>query len=159
TQFLFHDGLERFAGHYDENLGTLADYLAEDTLVIVDQPGKLADRAEELAELIEREYKQTLQHFPGVSPPAELYLPAEAFAALRREYPGADWMDTVESAGASADYDAKLFIDCRPSEPVQRSIEKLKAHLGDLAASAIDAAILCDNAGQKDRLFELLGDQ
>ena len=158
TKFLFHDGLERFASHYDPDLGTLADYLPDDTIVVCDQPGGLSDRAQELTELIERGYAEAREHFPGVSPPAQLYLPAAAFAAMCREFPGADFMDTVESAGAADAYGAALFIECKPSEPVQRSIERLKHHLTELGANAIGAAILCDNAGQRDRLREMMGD-
>jgi len=41
---------------------------------------------------------------------------------------------------------------------MQRSIERLKTHLATLGASGIHAVILCDNAGQRDRLWELLGE-
>ena len=44
-------------------------------------------------------HREALEHFPGVSPPGQLFLPAEAFDALRRERPGADWIGTVETAG------------------------------------------------------------
>src|SRR5437762_2138224 len=45
-----------------------------------------------------------------------------------------------------------------PPEPIQRSMERLKAHLAELGANDMRAVILCDNPGQRDRLFELLGD-
>src|SRR5438105_8537315 len=41
---------------------------------------------------------------------------------------------------------------------MQRSIERLKSHLAELGANHIHAVVLCDNAGQKDRLSEMLGD-
>src|SRR5205085_3895382 len=157
TRFLFHDGLERFAGHYDQDPGAFTDYLPADTLVLCDGPGQLADRAAEFTELIAQGHAQALEHFPGVSPPDQLFLPATAFAELRRRHAGADFMDVVQSAGAAADYGVSIFIDCRPPEPVQRSIEKLKGQLAELAGHAIEPAILCDNSGQRDRLFELLG--
>ncbi len=158
TRFLFHDGMERFAGHYDLALGSLMDYLPEDALVLADDPGRLRDRAAELDELIERGHRESLEHFPGVSSPDELFLPAAAFDELLRERPGADWMGTVASAGDAARASATVFIDCRPPEPVQRSLEKLKAHLAELQSNGMDPVILCDNPGQRDRLFEMLGD-
>ena len=158
TQFLFHDGMERFAGHYDNNAASLTDYLPDDTIVICDQPGALRDRAEELAEMIERGHSEALEHFPGVSPPSALYLPSAALDALCREYPGVDWMDTVQTPGTEDRYGASLFIECAPAEPVQRSIERLKHLLMELGANSIDTTILCDNAGQRDRLFELMGE-
>src|SRR5262245_51646012 len=36
---LFHDGMERFAGHYDPAPGALADYLPPDVIVVLDDPG------------------------------------------------------------------------------------------------------------------------
>ncbi|MBI3539335.1 MAG: transcription-repair coupling factor [Candidatus Eisenbacteria bacterium] len=51
-----------------------------------------------------------------------------------------------------------VFIECAPAEPLQRSTEKLRAHLLELDAHGIDAVVLCDNPGQRDRLAEMLGD-
>ena len=158
TEFLFHDGMERFAGHYDDNAAALTDYLPDDTIVICDQPGRLRDRVEELAELVARGHGEALDHFPGVSPPEALYLPGEAFEALCNQYPGVDWMDIVQSPGTAERYLSSLFIDCAPAEPVQRSIERLKHLVAELGANSIDVSILCDNAGQRDRLFELMGE-
>jgi transcription-repair coupling factor (superfamily II helicase) len=155
---LFHDGMERFAAHYDRSLGTLLDYLPDDTLVVLDDPGKLAERAEELEELIDRGYAETKAHYPAISAPAELYVPREQFDELARTHAGADWMGAVASAGDGSRYERTLLVDCRPAEPVQRSIERLKGHLAELGANRIQPVLLCDNVGQRDRLFELLGD-
>src|SRR5258705_11132545 len=51
-----------------------------------------------------------------------------------------------------------LVVDCVRAEPMQRSVERLKSHLASLGANGIHAVILCDNAGQRDRLWELLGE-
>ena len=155
---LFHDGMERFAAHYDRSLGTLLDYLPDDTLVVLDDPGKLAERAEELEELIERGHAETKAHYPAISAPAELYLPREQFDELARTHAGADWMGAIASVGDGSRYERTLLVDCRPAEPVQRSIERLKGHLAELGANGIQPVLLCDNVGQRDRLFELLGD-
>src|SRR2546425_7475407 len=48
---LLHDGMERFAGHYDPALGSLADYLPEDALDILDDPGRLRRSEEHTSEL------------------------------------------------------------------------------------------------------------
>src|SRR5262249_3416057 len=52
SRHLFHDGMERFYGHYDPSPGCLADYLPPDTLVLLDDPGRLDQRLEELERLI-----------------------------------------------------------------------------------------------------------
>jgi transcription-repair coupling factor (superfamily II helicase) len=155
---LFHDGMERFAGHYDPEPGSLLDYLPEDALIVLDDPGRLRERAAELDHLVGRGFAEASEHFPAISPPGQLFLGAEALETLMRERPGADWMGPVAVSGEAARYAQRLFVECSPAEPVQRSIERLKAYLAELGANGIRTAILCDNPGQRDRLRELLGD-
>ncbi len=154
---LFHEGMERFAGYYDPDLASLLDYLPPDALVIVDDPAALAARAADLEESIARAYEETRAHYPLVSPPRELFLPASAWEALHAGRHGADWMGAVAVAGEAARYAKTLLVDCAPAEPLQRSMERLKNHLAELSANGLAPVILCDNAGQRDRLWEMLG--
>jgi transcription-repair coupling factor (superfamily II helicase) len=156
--FLFHDGMERFAGHYDPQLGSLLDYLTADAIVLLDDPGKLRERARELDEIIEHGYGEARSHYPAISTPGELYLPGATLDQVAAERPGADWMGPIAESGEEKRYAETLFVECAPAEPLQRSIERLKGHLAELGANGIDPVILCDNQGQRDRLFEMLGD-
>jgi transcription-repair coupling factor (superfamily II helicase) len=156
---LFHEGMERFAGLYDANLGSLLDYLPADALVVTDDPGALAGRAEDLAEGIARGFEDARTHYPLLSTPEQLYLPASAWTALLDERPGADWMATIVEAGGTARWAKTLFVPCSPAEPLQRSMDKLKDHLTELGAKGITSVLLCDNQGQRDRLWEMLGNE
>uniref|UniRef100_A0A832I4K0 Transcription-repair-coupling factor n=1 Tax=Eiseniibacteriota bacterium TaxID=2212470 RepID=A0A832I4K0_UNCEI len=156
--YLFHDGMERFAGHYDPDLGTLADHLPPDALVVLDDPGALRARAADLAEHVARGYDEMRAHYPFLSPPADLFADAAALDALWREREGADLLGPVLEAGEERRYAASLVFECMPAEPMQRSLERLKSHLAELGANGLRAVILCDNPGQRERLFELLGD-
>jgi transcription-repair coupling factor (superfamily II helicase) len=151
---LFHEGMERFASHYDAARGTLLDYLPPDTLVVADDPDGLAERGEELAGLIARQHASERERFPGLSSPEDLFALAALPDALAR--PGLRWLAPIVERGGAA-HDRAIYIDSRPAEPLQRSIERLKSHLVDLAAHGIRAVILCDNPGQRERLAELLG--
>jgi len=155
---LFHDGMERFAAHYDPDPGTLFDYLPGDTVVVLDDPGRLRARAAELDELVRRGFEEARGPYPSISPPEALFLPGDAFDALTAPRPGADWLGPIVEAGDDARYPLALATDCVPAEPVQRSIERLRNHLAELGANGIQPVILCDNPGQRDRLVELLGD-
>jgi len=155
---LFQDGLERFAAFYDPQLGTLLDYLPKDALVVTHDPVALMDRADDLERLIQRGYDEALAHYPRLSPPDQLFLAAARLRALLEERAGADWMGTIERADARG-HALELFVPCAPPDPVQRSIERLKAELDAFAARGIQAVILCDNTGQRDRLRELIGDR
>ena len=156
--FLFHEGMERFAGHYDPDLGSLIDYLPDDCLVVCDDPGKQRERRDGLIDAIRRGYDETRAHYPAISPPERLFMPGETFERLLAERPGADWMGPIAEADGSPAHARTLFVECAPAEPVQRSLERLKSHLAELGANHIRAVILCDNPGQRDRLGELLGE-
>jgi transcription-repair coupling factor (superfamily II helicase) len=158
SSWLFHDGMERFAAHYDPDLGTLADYLPDDAIVVLDDPGRLRARAAELDELARHGFAESRGPYPSICPPEALFLPGEALDALGRDRPGADWLGPIVEAGDAARYPRTLVVDCVPAEPVQRSMERLKNHLAELGANGVEPVILCDNPGQRDRLFELLGD-
>jgi len=156
---LFHEGMERFAGYYDADLASLVDYLPPDCVVIVDDPGALAERARDLEEGIARAFEETRAHYPLISPPAQLFLPAAAWDALHATRRGADWLGPIATVGEGARYAKTLFVDCAPAEPLQRSMERLRNHLAELGANGIAPVILCDNAGQKERLWEMLGNE
>jgi transcription-repair coupling factor (superfamily II helicase) len=155
---LFHEGMERFAGYYDAALGGLLDHLPADTVLVLDDPAQLDDRAEDLWDGVRRGFDDTRAHYPLISPPEQLWLPEDTWSELVSTRPGVDLMGSIARAGESSRYAATLVADCAPPEPLQRSTEKLKTHLAELAANGVQPVILCDNQGQRDRLFELLGD-
>jgi transcription-repair coupling factor (superfamily II helicase) len=154
----FHDGMERFAARYDTDLGSLADYLPEDALVVIDDPGKLRLRLEELEQAVHRGFEQARLHYPEVSAPEELFLEPDRIRRWLSSRSGCDWVGPVEDRSDGAGQAASRFVDCRPAEPIGRSIERLRSHLAELGANGLDPWILCDNAGQRDRLAELLGE-
>src|SRR5262245_14559330 len=156
--YLFHEGMERFAGYYDADLGSLLDHLPEDTLVVLDDPAALDERAEELWDGIRRGFDETRAHYPLISPPEQLWLGEDAWSELAGTRRGADLMGSVARAGESSRYASTLVVECAPPEPLQRSTEELRTHLAELAASGVEPVILCDNQGQRDRLNELVGD-
>jgi transcription-repair coupling factor (superfamily II helicase) len=139
-------------------LGALLDHLPDRTPILTDDPGRLRARVDELHELIARGHREALEHYPGVRPPDALYLPAGELDRALAAHPGVDWMGPVVEAGDDQRHPETLFIDCRPAEPVQRSMERLQDHLADLHAHGVESAVLCDNQGQRDRLAELLGE-
>jgi transcription-repair coupling factor (superfamily II helicase) len=155
---LFHEGMERFAGYYDAELGGLLDHMPADTLVVLDDPAALDERAEELWEAVRRGFDETRAHYPLISPPEQLWLPEDAWTELCAARRGADLMGAIARAGEGSRYAASVVMDCAPPEAVQRSMERLKNHLAELAANDITPVVLCDNQGQRDRLFEMLGD-
>src|SRR5262249_58072927 len=93
-----------------------------------------------------------------ISPPEQLWLRDDAWTELVATRRGADLMGAVARAGEASRYATTLVMDGSPAEVVQRSMERLKNHLAELAANAVAPVILCDNQGQRDRLSEMLGE-
>ncbi|HET7226054.1 MAG TPA: transcription-repair coupling factor [Candidatus Eisenbacteria bacterium] len=155
---LFHDGMERFAGCYDPDLGTLLDHLPQGALIVRDDPAALNIRAHELDELIARGFATARVDYPFVSAPAALFVAGDAFDRSTAPAPGIDLLPPVLEAGEAKRYAVTVAPNLVPAEPMQRSLERLKAHLAELGANGIHAVILCDNQGQRDRLAEMLGD-
>jgi transcription-repair coupling factor (superfamily II helicase) len=155
---LFHEGMERFAGWYDARMGSLLDHLPAGTRVIVDDPDALAARAEEFEAGVARAFAEARPHYPLLSPPEQLFLPASEWERLHAERTGADFMGPVRSEGEAQRYAQVMLVECAGAEPLQRSVEKLRNHLAELAARGLEPVVLCDNAGQRDRLREMLGD-
>ena len=156
---LFHEGMERFAGYYDADLGLLLDHLPSDTIVLLDDPVALNARAEDLWEGVQRGFAEARVDYPLISPPEALWASPDAWTTLCTTRRGADWLGTVREAGRDARYAVTFDLGVAPAEPLQRSMEKLKAHLEDLAVRDLFPVVLCDNAGQRDRLFEMIGDR
>ncbi len=156
---LFHEGMERFAGYYDADLGLLLDHLPADTIVLLDDPVALDARAEDLWEGVQRGFAEARVDYPLISPPETLWASPETWATLCATRRGADAMGTVREAGREARYAVTFDLGVSPAEPVQRAMDKLKSHLEDLAVRDLFPVVLCDNAGQRDRLFEMIGDR
>ncbi|NOT34720.1 MAG: transcription-repair coupling factor [Candidatus Eisenbacteria bacterium] len=154
------EALDPSATHDDGTplLSALLEHLPADAIVITDDPGKLRARLYELEELIAHGFEEAKRDFPTLAPPRERFLAASALDEVLGSRAGLDWMGAIVESGEAARHPHLLFIDSRPAEPMQRSIERLQSHLAELGATGMRAVILCDNTGQRDRLVELLGE-
>ena len=156
---LFHEGMERFAGYYDADLGGLLDHLPDDAIILLDDPVALQARVEDLWEGVQRGFTEARRDYPLLSPPEALWFGPDTWTRLCETRRGADMLGTVREAGRVARHAVTLDLEVAPAEPLQRSMEKLKTHLEDLAVRDLHPVVLCDNAGQRDRLFEMIGDR
>jgi len=152
---LLHEGVERFAGHYGQDLATLAAYLPHDAVVIADRPEKLAERGAALDEEVPRSYHEAREHYPLVSRPEELFAPAaDPLVGLAAR-------DRLALAGPAAADDGATATawtwGVRPPEAFGRRIDLVRQHLQRLNEDGLAIVVLCDNEGQRDRLDELLG--
>jgi transcription-repair coupling factor (superfamily II helicase) len=125
---------------------TVADLWPPDTVLFVPRNTHLGpemqrtwDEAQHHIELARRRGEDTVSR-------DELYQPPEAAGALLAQF-GA----IVDTGGADP---AELVFPLRPPEAVDRDIERLAR----LVRDGVPTLVLCDNAGQAERLEELLTD-
>jgi transcription-repair coupling factor (superfamily II helicase) len=134
----------------DRELTALAAWLHPDTLVVRDEPARLAATASEVWEEIVRRHREAAEE-REVPPPDALWLDPAGLETGLAPYAGLD----LEALHMQGD-EAAIRFATREPEPVHRSMKRLAEVLRhDLAAGTLPV-VLCDNLGQLERLEELL---
>jgi len=134
---------------------TIAELWPPDTLVVIPRNTHLEpemrrtwDDAHHHVELARRRGEETASR-------AELYQsPADAEQRLARFGTIVDLGAAVTPSSESAGHRAELVFPLRPAEAIDRDV----ARLARLVQDGVPTLILCDNAGQAERLEELLGE-
>ncbi|HKA24505.1 MAG TPA: transcription-repair coupling factor [Candidatus Eisenbacteria bacterium] len=155
---LLHEGVERLAGYYDQDLVPFPALLPADAMCVLDRPDQLEARGRALDGEIRHHYEEALVPYPLLSPPEDLYL--EGVAAIAHAAQG----DTLVIAGPAGASEAvggpagrAWTWSVRLPEAFGRRLDLLRAHLARLHEEGLRIVILCDNEGQRDRLSELIG--
>ena len=131
-------------------LTALAEWLHPDTLVVRDEPARLAAATGEAWDEVLRRHAEASEE-RIVPEPEELWLSPEAFERALEPYRRLD----LEALHMHGDEAAVRFATREP-EPVQRSMRRLAEVLKHDLAAGFLPVILCDNLGQLERLEELL---
>jgi transcription-repair coupling factor (superfamily II helicase) len=158
TSELFFEGMERVAGHYGQDLGSLWAYVPGDAVVVADEPARLRERGERLDEEVASQFEETAKHFPLVSPPGELFTTWEEALAGIAARPRLDLLGpVVRRSGADRDPPVVHEVHTAPQPAFARNLDLVRGFLADLHTKGQAIHVLCDNQGQRDRLDELLG--
>ncbi|HYO45946.1 MAG TPA: transcription-repair coupling factor [Gemmatimonadota bacterium] len=128
----------------------LAEWLHPDTLVVMDEPARIAAATGEAWEEVVRRHAEASEE-RDVPTPEALWLDPEAFERALEPYRRLD----LESLHMQGDERAIRFATREP-EPVQRSMKRLAEVLRHDLAAGVLPVVLCDNLGQLERLEELL---
>ncbi|HET7693571.1 MAG TPA: transcription-repair coupling factor [Gemmatimonadota bacterium] len=131
-------------------LTALAEWLHPDTLVVRDEPARIAATTGEAWDEVVRRHAEASEE-RIVPAPEELWLPPDAFERALDPYRRLD----LEALHMHGDESAIRFATREP-EPVQRSMRRLAEVLRHDLASGVVPVVLCDNLGQLERLEELL---
>jgi transcription-repair coupling factor (superfamily II helicase) len=131
-------------------LTALAEWLHPDTLLVRDEPARVAAAVGEAWDEVLRRHAEASEERVVPEPPA-LWLDPAAFAASLTPYRRLD----LEALHMQGDERAVRFATREP-EPIQRSMRRLAEVLRHDLASGVQPVVLCDNLGQLERLEELL---
>ena len=131
-------------------LTALSAWLHPDTLVVRDEPARVAAAAAEAWEEVVRRHREAAEE-RAVSPPEALWLDPEGLDRGLAPYRGL----ALEALHMQGD-EAAIRFATREPEPVHRSMKRLGEVLRHDLASGILPVVLCDNLGQLERLEELL---
>jgi transcription-repair coupling factor (superfamily II helicase) len=128
----------------------LAAWLHPDTLVVRDEPARVAAATGEAWEEVLRRHAEVSEEREVPAPDA-LWLDPEAFERALADYSRLD----LEALHMQGD-DGAIRFATREPEPVQRSMKRLAEVLRHDLAAGVLPVVLCDNLGQLERLEELL---
>ncbi len=127
---------------------SILELLPADSLLVGLQPEAMHTELDRTWKEVHHLHDAAVRRGDPAQAPASLFL--EPHDARRR----------IEAFGrleVSAHGQGDVRFDVRPPEPVERDMERLDGLLRAGAARAEQTLILCDNAGQLERLEELLG--
>jgi len=152
--WLFHDGMERFAAHYDPDLARCSTTCPSGRWC-ARRPGRAARPRRGVGRVVLR------RGFDEAARALSLDLAPDALLRARHSLAhslvaGVDWLGRWSRRATRSATRTRLIVECRPR--AHAALDRAPpGHLAELGANGIEPVILCDNPGQRDRLRELLG--
>ena len=129
--------------------GSVAQLLPPDTLLVHTAAGRMEPELQRTWEEARHHIELARRRGEDVPDRDALYQPPNDVLAVVRAF-GAILLN--DSGEAARDSMAEISFPIRPPEPIERDIKRLRR----IVDSEIPTLILCDNAGQSERLEELL---
>ncbi|HET9887815.1 MAG TPA: CarD family transcriptional regulator, partial [bacterium] len=160
----FVEGIELYLTRIHPGAGSLLSYFAPEGIVVLDEPGRIAEGIAESIAQTEAAYHEVAGRGRDVPLPSEVVLNEES---LRGELKGRRTLRMALFAGESAETalqppDAPGISTHRIVVNSQETFRGSFSALHDSLRATLDAQsavyLLCDNQGQKSRLEELLED-
>jgi len=145
-------GLERLASRLEQDLGPAFRYFPPETVVLLEEPGLVRARTEDLWERAGAAHADLQSEFPHVSPPEALYLDPTAFEAATRRFFTVRLSDLTPDPGDAH----PVRVRSAPPESFGRNLELWRRYLRNHLDRGVPVHLFCDNEGQRTRLRELL---
>ncbi len=143
-------------GLLEQSLVSILDYLPKDSMIVVEDERKVLDKARYFEKDVLQSWETVSTTDGTPSPPGELYVLAEELEVLLSVFGRVSLAGVVEAGGEGT---ARLEISSREPESVGRNIRILHRYLEELSSYGMDVYILCESAGQQERLEEIVGER
>jgi transcription-repair coupling factor (superfamily II helicase) len=144
----FFDGMEVYAPRLYSGRASILSYLPRGSLVVTIEPDLLASRSAEVMEETENLYADRRGRANLLPTPGEVFQPVEERLA---EHSGS----RVNLSALKTSPDS-MELDFRNPEVLGGSIKLLTSAIDEAARAGEQTFILCDNAGQAERLEEIV---
>ncbi len=152
------------------SLATVFDLLPDSTLVMVDGPTRVAQRFEYFDEIVKRHWDETSTRAKGdhpgffnehkIQPEAWTLSSAEAKQSLA-QFQRVDWIDLAAEGddAARTEQAASIVVGAQSFETIQPNFNNYVELLDEKRHMGYRVGVVCDNAGQMQRLDELLAER
>ena len=151
---VYFEGVDWVAPLLGIPLGSLLEYLPQDSTLWIDEPeavGRELETGEREAERLEPDARKRAPHFPDRG---TLFDSPERCQKLLARHARIE----ASLGTRTGDRGAAISLDARPQPSFGRKLDLLRGELNRLAELGYERVIVCDNRGQAERLEELLGE-
>ena len=148
-----YDGLEFLWPGMNLEASNIFAHLPESTIIVTDNRRECESKIEDLRAVAEERFGSS-EDIP-FAPPDKIYLSSEAFdRSIRSSQTSIDISAYTESEPAAE----KIHFRTRPQEFLSNNIAYMKNRLNELYQLGYDLNILCESAGQRQRISEIIED-
>lgn len=146
-------GIERLSSFFYPEKENLFDYLAKETLIVVDEVDLVLSKCEQYQELIQSEYENALDNGDIAAPPEDFYLTVED---IKSRLASAHALSLNSLKLSDADSPDVAQFDIRPIPLLRGKFDSLAEHALKWNEQGMEAIIVAPTKGQVRRVHQLL---
>ena len=164
---IFFPGIEWYAAYFHDGLESLFDYLAPETLMLLDEPVDIADISRKFDAFIQKEYRQTEEKGYPLPAPESIFLTPDALQealarhrqiALQLLNVGATDANMFDISTKSLEWTGTFTPSADDAEDKDRHIGVIARRIGEWIEDRYRVVIASYTEFQAKRLWEILRD-
>ena len=166
-EHIFFPGIEWYATYFHNRLESLLDYLAPETLIVLDEPAEIADISRKFDAFIQKEYRQTEEKGYPLPAPESIFMTPDALLdalakhrqiALQLLNVGATDANMFDISTKSLEWTGTFTPSADDAEDKDRHIGVIARRIGEWIEDRYRVVIASYTEFQAKRLWEILRD-